>query len=107
MTTPFSAATAAYGQAQQLINQGGTATPAPQAEPTQAPDFKAMVAENVQSVVETGNRADQMTMDMVNGKANVVDVVTAVSETEMAIESIVTVRDKVIQAYEKIMQMPI
>ncbi len=108
MTTPFSAATAAYGQAQNLITQRASTTPDPQAsQPAGGPDFKEMVAENVQNVVEQGNRTDQLTVDMVNGNANVVDVVTAVSETEMAIESIVTVRDKVIQAYEKIMRMPI
>ena len=48
-----------------------------------------------------------MALDMVSGKANVVDMVTALSETEMAIESMVTLRDKVISAYEEIMRMPI
>jgi flagellar hook-basal body complex protein FliE len=42
-----------------------------------------------------------------NGKGNVVDVVTAISQTEMAVESVVTVRDRVISAYEEIMRMPI
>jgi len=32
---------------------------------------------------------------------------TSVTETEVAIESLVSVRDKVIQAYEEIMRMPI
>ena len=41
------------------------------------------------------------------GKANIVDVVTAVSETEVAIDAVVAVRDKVIAAYEEIMRMPI
>jgi flagellar hook-basal body complex protein FliE len=36
-----------------------------------------------------------------------VDVATAVTETEVAIESMVSIRDKVIQAYEEIMRMPI
>ncbi len=42
-----------------------------------------------------------------NGKANVVDVVTAVAETEVAVETLVAVRDRVIAAYEEIMRMPI
>ena len=41
------------------------------------------------------------------GKANMVDVVTAVAETEVAIDTLVSVRDKVIAAYEEIMKMPI
>ena len=44
---------------------------------------------------------------MATGKANIVDVVTAVAETEVAIETLVAVRDQVIQAYEEIMRMPI
>ena len=44
---------------------------------------------------------------MAAGKANMVDVVTAVAETEVAIDALVSVRDKVIAAYEEIMKMPI
>ena len=44
---------------------------------------------------------------MAAGKANIVDVVTAVAETEVAIDALVSVRDKVISAYEEIMKMPI
>jgi flagellar hook-basal body complex protein FliE len=45
---------------------------------------------------------------MVTGqKSNLVDVVTAVAETETAITTLVSVRDKVIAAYQQIMQMPI
>lgn len=107
MSTPFNAAAAAYGNAANLIAQ---AAKGPQASPeigTQGNDFAKLLAENVQSVVDTGNRSDAMALDMVNGKANIVDVVTAVSETELAIESMVTMRDRVISAYEEIMRMPI
>ncbi len=41
------------------------------------------------------------------GKANMVDVVTAVAESETAIQTMVAVRDKVIAAYEDILKMPI
>ena len=44
---------------------------------------------------------------MVNGKSNMVDVVTAVAETQVAVDAVVAVRDKVIQAYDEIMKMPI
>ncbi|WP_291407725.1 flagellar hook-basal body complex protein FliE [Devosia sp.] len=70
-------------------------------------DFAAMLAQSVQGVVDQGRASDQMAIDMVNGKANVVDMVTALSQTEFAIESIVTIRDRVIQSYESIMAMPI
>jgi flagellar hook-basal body complex protein FliE len=66
-----------------------------------------MLKEALGSVVEAGKKSDQQATAMVNGNANIVDVVTAVAETEVAIEALVSVRDKVIQAYEEIMRMPI
>ena len=107
-TIPFNAATAAYGNASRLISQSAkpnTDLLAQQNE--QGPDFAKMLAQSVQGVVDTGKASDAMAMDMVNGKADVVDMVTALSQTEIAIESMVTVRDRVISAYEEIMRMPI
>ena len=49
----------------------------------------------------------QLAQAMAAGKANIVDVVTAVAETEVAVDALVAVRDRVIQAYEEIMKMPI
>ncbi|WEJ59988.1 flagellar hook-basal body complex protein FliE [Devosia sp. FJ2-5-3] len=73
----------------------------------QGNDFAQILAQSVQGVVDSGRASEKMSMDMVNGKANVVDMVTALSQTEMAIESIVTIRDRVIASYEEIMRMPI
>jgi flagellar hook-basal body complex protein FliE len=71
------------------------------------PDFGAMVKDQIASVVETGNAAEAKQGDLMAGKADLVDVVTAVSETELALETMVSVRDRVISAYEDIMRMPI
>lgn len=108
INTPFNAATAAYGNASRLINQAAkpntdlTATASGSGS-----NFADLLAQNVQGVVDQGKASDQMALDMISGKANVVDMVTALSETEMAIESMVTIRDRVISAYEEIMRMPI
>lgn len=107
MAIPFNAAAAAYGNASKLISQAAKPGMDITAQSGQGGDFAKMLAQSVQGMVDTGKKSDAMAMDMVNGKANVVDMVTALSETEMAIESMVTVRDKVISAYEEIMRMPI
>ena len=54
-----------------------------------------------------GRKADSQTNAMAAGKANVMDVVTAVAETDVKVSTLVSVRDKVIAAYEDIMKMPI
>ena len=108
ITTPFNAAAAAYGNASKLINQNAAPKKDLLAQTEQGgQNFAQMLANQVQGVVDTGKASDQMSIDMVNGKANVVDMVTALSQTEIAIESMVTVRDRVISAYEEIMRMPI
>ncbi|MES0882675.1 flagellar hook-basal body complex protein FliE [Roseibium sp. SCP14] len=70
-------------------------------------DFGQMVQEAVETVVDKGRAADDKAIGMIEGKTGVVDVVTAVAETEVALETMVTVRDRVISAYEEIMRMPI
>ena len=110
INTPFNVATAAYGNASRLINQAAK----PQTDLTALAgsngggnSFADMLAQQVQGVVDAGRASDAMAIDMVNGKASVVDMVTALSETEIAIETMVTIRDRVISAYEEIMRMPI
>ena len=110
INTPFNAATAAYGNASRLISQAAKPNTdlTALANPSNGgQNFADLLAQQVQGVVDAGKASDAMAIDMVNGKANVVDMVTALSETEMAIDSMVTVRDRVISAYEEIMRMPI
>lgn len=70
-------------------------------------NFTSVLKEAMDAVKETGHKSDMQTRAVANGKSNMVDVVTAVSETEVAIDAVVAVRDKVIAAYEEIMKMPI
>jgi len=69
--------------------------------------FTAVLKEAIGAVNEAGKKSDTQTRALANGKSNMVEVVTAVAETEVAIDAVVAVRDKVIAAYEEIMKMPI
>jgi flagellar hook-basal body complex protein FliE len=71
------------------------------------PSFGSLVQEAVGALNKASHASDMQSQAMAAGKANLVDVVTAVSETEVAIDTLVSVRDKVISAYEEIMKMPI
>ena len=71
------------------------------------PSFGALLKDAVGSVMEAGKKSDTQTIAMASGKANVMDVVTAVAETDVAVSTLVSVRDRVIQSYEDIMKMPI
>jgi flagellar hook-basal body complex protein FliE len=69
--------------------------------------FASLLKDAVGSVMESGRKSDAQSVAMAAGKANVMDVVTAVAETDVAVSTLVSVRDRVIQAYEDIMKMPI
>jgi flagellar hook-basal body complex protein FliE len=107
MVSPISAA-GAYAKLARLADPGaGIGSIGAAKSDTNAQGFGQMVKEAIGSVVEAGKKSDAQSQAMASGKANLVDVVTAVTETEVAIESMVSIRDKVIQAYEEIMRMPI
>ena len=76
-------------------------------ETSASQSFGALVKEAVASLSKTTHNADVQSQAAAAGKANMIDVVTAVAESEVAIDSLVSVRDKVINAYEEIMKMPI
>jgi flagellar hook-basal body complex protein FliE len=106
MTTP-SAAAGAYSALARLSDPSAALAKAA-GDSDSGPSFGAMLKEAIGSVLETGRKSDAQTQTMAaGGKSNIVDVVTAVSETEVAVDALVSVRDKVIAAYEEIMRMPI
>jgi flagellar hook-basal body complex protein FliE len=107
MSTPFNAVAAAYNNTAKLITDNAKTSIGTSGGGAQGPDFGKFLADQMQGVMNAGKHSDQMSVDLLNGKANVVDVVTAMSQTQLAMESMVAVRDKVISAYEEIMRMPI
>ena len=104
MTTPSAAANAYASLARIADASGGLGKAVGE---TQGPSFGALLKDAIGGVLEAGKTSDAQQRAMVAGKANIVDVVTAVSETEVAVEALVSVRDRMIQAYEEIMRMPI
>jgi flagellar hook-basal body complex protein FliE len=46
-------------------------------------------------------------MKAISGGGNLTEVVTAVARAELALQSTVAIRDRVVQAYQDIMRMPI
>jgi flagellar hook-basal body complex protein FliE len=102
MASPTIAANA-YASLQRMMETGGGAKPSDAG----GQSFGALLKDAVGSVLESGRKSDAQTVAMASGKANVMDVVTAVAETDVAVSTLVSVRDKVISAYEDIMKMAI
>lgn len=106
MTVPAMTAINAYSAAARTL---GDAVPAQDgAGPVRDPAaFSSMVQDALGGVTESGQAVEARTAELADGKADVVDLVTAVAETELAVETLVTVRDRMISAYQEVLNMPI
>ena len=102
MASPTVAANA-YANLARILDSGGGA----KGSEAGGPSFGAVLKDAISGVLDAGKKSDAQTVAMTSGKANVMDVVTAVAETDVAVSTLVSVRDRVIQSYEDIMKMPI
>ena len=66
-----------------------------------------LVRNAINDVSQTSKAAETQMAAQVAGKAELIDVVTAISAAEASLETVMAVRDQVIAAYQEIMRMPI
>jgi flagellar hook-basal body complex protein FliE len=70
-------------------------------------DFGNVLQRAVDGVVQSNKDAETKSMQAIAGNGNITDVVTAVSQAELALQTTTAIRDRVVQAYQDIMKMPI
>ncbi|TCP39109.1 flagellar hook-basal body complex protein FliE [Rhodovulum marinum] len=84
------------------------ATAKPATQP-QKPDTQGTgaFADAAQKFAQTLQSGEQTAMAAMSGSADPHALVQALAQTELAIETAVTVRDKVVEAYQEILRMPV
>ncbi|MBW4330417.1 flagellar hook-basal body complex protein FliE [Stakelama sp. CBK3Z-3] len=101
-------AAGAYGRAAGLApvttRPGGVADTGASGE---AGGFGQMVQSMVEQTAGNLHAAETASSKQVAGKGDLIDVVTAMGAAEMALDTVVAVRDKVVGAYSEIMRMQI
>ena len=105
MITPMIAAkayAAAQSQAPSIASAAGA-----DASAATAPNFAHMVQGVIDGAVQASRNAETQMTAQVQGKAQLVDVVTAISSAEASLQTVMAVRDEVISAYQEIMHMTI
>jgi len=103
MTVKIAGALSAYANAAQ-------AGKAPGMEPRAASgggSFAKVLEDAAKSAVGNLRAGEQASMAAAAGKADLLDVVAAVNNAEVTLQTVVSVRDQVIQAYNDIIRMPI
>ncbi len=69
--------------------------------------FGASLQRAIAGAVTDGQAADRQAMGAIAGQGNLTDVVTAVTRAELALQTATAIRDRFVQAYQDVMQMPI
>ncbi len=71
------------------------------------PSFADMVQNSLNETIQQQRTAETQATHAVSGHGDLTGVVTSVAEAEVALQAVVAVRDRVIEAYKDIMRMPI
>lgn len=74
---------------------------------TGAGGFGGALARAMEGAVEVGRSADAAATQALMGQGSVTDAVLAISRAELALQTTVSVRDRVVAAYQEVMRMPI
>ena len=103
MTTPSitvtpGAAASAYGR----VDSGAQG-----AVSGDASSFGGALQRAIEGAIGTGHTADAAAANAIAGNGNLTEVVTAVARAQLALQTTVAIRDRVVQAYQDIMRMPI
>lgn len=69
--------------------------------------FLDMVGHSLKEAANTGYKSEAMATKSLTGKVDMTDVVTAMANAENTLNTVVAIRDKVINAYQDIIKMPI
>lgn len=104
MAMNINSAISAYQTAAKAVTEG-SAGPAQQADP--GGSFATLLKDGLNEAVAVSRHSEEMSLKGISGEADMRDVVLAVANAEQALNTVVAVRDKVVNAYQEILKMPI
>ena len=86
----------------------GTGKPSGSGETiSNAPSFADLLEGGVRSAIETQKASETASAKAVTGEAELTDVVSAITNAEITLETVVAVRDRMVSAMQEILRMPI
>ncbi|MEN3953287.1 flagellar hook-basal body complex protein FliE [Iodidimonas sp. SYSU 1G8] len=94
----------AYGRIARTPQSGASSS---EAAPAGEAGFGDMLSSMVTNAASSMRASEAASARQVAGKGDLIDVVTAIGAAEMALDTVVAVRDRVVGAYSEIMRMQI
>ena len=71
------------------------------------PSFKETFGNMLNAINETTNKPSELAEAAMQGKADIHEVMAAIAQSELTVQTATTVTGKILQTYEKIMQIQI
>lgn len=71
------------------------------------PSFSDYMKDSVEKSIDTLRTSEEMSAKAVTGEADLTDVVQAVTNAELTLQTVVSIRDRMVSAYQEILRMPI
>lgn len=96
-------ATNAYSTALNTLKKAAE----PASEPAAVGGFGDLLKNSLESAIDAQRKSEKVSGQALAGKADMTDVLQAVTDAEIALNTVLAVRDKVVQAYEQVMRTPI
>jgi flagellar hook-basal body complex protein FliE len=72
-----------------------------------APNFGQLLAQTASDAIDASRSSEAISIQAASGRVDLQDVVEAVNAAEISLQTVVSIRDRVISAYQEIMRMPI
>jgi flagellar hook-basal body complex protein FliE len=107
MVAPFAAAKAYAAIQAQAASLTGGAAPTNMAGGADGHSFGDILQSAMSDAMQSSRMAEKQIVANVQGKADLVDVATAISSAQASLQTVLAVRDQVIAAYQQVMAMPI
>jgi flagellar hook-basal body complex protein FliE len=102
MATTINTAANAYLNTLKQAQTGGAEKPE-----AGAPSFGDILKTSIGSAIDAQHKSEQVSAASLTGKSSMTDVLQAVNNAEVALNSVLAIRDKVVQAYDTIMRTQI
>ncbi len=110
-TVSFNQATAAYQDAtkvaERILTSVNDQNVSNTQQPELRPEFSELLGTSLDKARDANYGGESMSTKALANEAELHDLVTAVSNAELTLNTVVAVRDRVISAYNDIIKMPI
>lgn len=95
-------ALAAYTQAAKRTAEGSNGD-----QPGESQSFGDLLSNSIGEAIDANRTSEAVSIRAASGQSDLQDVVEAVNAAEISLQTVVSIRDRVISAYQEILRMPI